>query len=86
MTHLLGEIYARTIKINFKENIIWDEISVPIHTKDTFKHGDYCSHDSEIIAEATARTTKILGTRTFNQKIATCQNVDYQQKQHLKTL
>jgi len=49
------------IIIDFKEKqITWEEISIPMRTKEAFENEGYFIHDSEIVAEATARTTKIL--------------------------
>ena len=79
------------IIIDFKDKqITWDEISVPMRTKDALKYEGYFIHDSEIIAEATARTTKILDAHyeaaDIDEIIATCHNLDDIQKQQLKDL
>jgi len=79
------------IIIDFKEKqITWEEISIPMRTKEAFENEGYFIHDSEIVAEATARTTKILDAHyeaaDIDQTIAACQNLDDKQKQQLKNL
>jgi len=73
------------IIIDFKsKQITWDEISVPMRTMNAVQHDGYFIHDSNIIAEATARTTRILDAHyeaaDIDDKIATCHNLENQTK------
>jgi len=56
----------------------------------TIQHEGYFIHDSDLIAEATARTKRILDAHyesaDIDQIISTCHNLNDTQKQQLKTL
>jgi len=50
------------ILISFKiKQRIWHEITVPMRLMNTIQHEGYFIQDSDLIAEATARTKRILG-------------------------
>jgi len=79
------------IVIDFKtKQITWDEVSVPMRSMNTIQQEGYYIHDSDLVAEAIARTKKILDAHyeaaDIDQIISTCYNLTDKQKQQLKLL
>ncbi len=79
------------IIIDFKsKQITWDEISVPMRTMTEMKHDGYFINDSETITKATARVKRILDAHyeaaDLDEIIASCSNLNTEQKQQLKKL
>jgi len=73
------------IVIDFKtKQITLDAVSIPMRSIDNVKQEGYFINDSAVIAEATARTTRILDAHyeaaDIDQIIFTCQNLDSKQK------
>jgi len=68
----------------------WDEISVPMKTMAEIKHDGYFINDSETIAEAIARTKRILDAHyeaaDLDEIVASCSNLNTKQKQQLQKL
>jgi len=79
------------IIIDFKtKQITWDETSVPMRTMAEIKHDGYFVNDSETIAEAIARTKRILDAHykaaDLDEIVANCSNLNTEQNQQLRKL
>jgi len=79
------------IIINFKtKQLTWDEVSIPMRSLNTIQLDGYFINESKTVAEATARTTRILDAHyeaaDIDQIISSCHNLDNKQKQQLKNL